>query len=118
MLLMHVQVEQQCYQLRQRMLAEMEAIKKRDAESRRYEEQTRQTLHREQTRARELEQQLDLRAAMADKSRLEEKRQAEAEVAQLRAELLRKHEEEQHLLRRARSDLAEQQLQLQISKDT
>lgn len=44
------EVEQQCYQLRQRMLAEMETVRKRDADSRRHEEATRQLLHKEQVR--------------------------------------------------------------------
>jgi len=112
------EAEQQLYAHRQRMLSDMEVIRRRDAESRRQAEDARQHAARQEMRCHELERDLEVKLAHVDKERADLAREREAEMARLRADMLRLRDEEQRELSAQRREVEEHRLQLQISRDS
>lgn len=110
--------EQQLYAHRQRMLSDMEMVRRRDAESRKHAEEAQQDIVRKETRCRELERDLEVKIAHLDRERADLSREREAELSRIRADMLRLREEEQRELTGQRREVEEQRMQLQIARDS
>ena len=110
--------EQQLYAHRQRMLSDMELVRRRDAESRKHAEEAQQDIVRKETRCRELERDLEGKIVHLDRERAALPREREAELSRIRADMLRLREEEQRELTGQRREVEEQRMQLQIARDS
>jgi len=90
--------EQQLYGHRQRMLADMETVRRRDAESRKHAEEAQLHITRQETRCRELERDLEVKLAQMEHERADLSRERESELSRIRVDMLRLREEEQREL--------------------
>eukprot|EP00960_Hanusia_phi_P014844 439555-Hanusia_phi.AAC.2 len=111
------ELEQQFYHHRQRMLSDLEDIRRREGELRKEEEFSRMRMAKSESRCKELEHALELKLAEVEKSRMENERKRGEEVARERSEMKRKSEEEEKRLREGRKELDEQKLQLKMAED-
>lgn len=112
------ETEQQLYAHRQRMLSDMELVRRRDAESRKHAEEAQQDIVRKEMRCRELERDLEGKLVQLERDRADVSREREAELSRIRADMLRLREEEQRELTGQRREVEEQRLQLQIARDS
>lgn len=112
------ETEQQLYAHRQRMLSDMELVRRRDAESRKHAEEAQQSIVRKETRCRELERDLEVKIAQIERERADLSRERESEIARIRGDMLRLREEEQRELAGQRREVEEQRVQLQVTRDS
>ena len=112
------ELESQSYAHRQRMLADMEIMRRRDAESRQHAEDAHQHVARQEAKCRELEHDLEVKLAQVERDRADLSREREAELARIRTDMLRLREEEQRELSGQRREVEEQRVQLQIQRDS
>ena len=112
------ELESQSYAHRQRMLADMEIMRRRDAESRQHAEDAHQHVARQEAKCRELEHVLEVKLAQVERERADLTREREAELARIRTDMLRLREEEQRELSGQRREVEEQRVQLQIQRDS
>ena len=111
------EVEQQFYHHRQRMLADLEELRRREGELRKEEEFSRMRMAKSESRCKELEHALELKLVEVEKKRVEEERRRDEDFARERSELKKKAEEEEKRLREGRKELDEQKLQLKMAED-
>lgn len=110
--------EARAYQQRQRMLEEMEGVRRRDAQSRKEAEDAQLHVQKQEARVRELEALVERKVAEVERARLDNARHAESELARAKGELHAAHEAEQRAAAGARRQLEEQLLQALLARDT
>lgn len=114
---MEQEAEAQAYQHRQRMLLEMDTMRRRDAQSRKAAEDAEVHMRKQEARVRELEALVERKVADVERTRVENQRRAESEMQRFKADLLREQEAEQRAATAARQQLEEQLLQASMARD-
>ena len=114
---MEQEAEAQAYQHRQRMLLEMDTMRRRDAQSRKAAEDAEVHMRKQEASVRELEALVERKVADVERTRVENQRRAESEMQRFKADLLREQEAEQRAATAARQQLEEQLLQASMARD-